>query len=84
MTAYAHFDYYLRSTVTALLALGVLGVASYQYLAHGTLSGPFDQWAGLILGVYFGSHISLNGSGTRKAVAQHEAATAAADQRPPG
>lgn len=66
MTGYSHFDYYLRSVTTAVLALVVLGVTAWQVIAGSGVNGPFGNWAGLILGVYFGAHVSLNGSGARR------------------
>jgi hypothetical protein len=73
MPAYSHFDYYLRSVTTAVLACVVLGVAAYQVVSGATLAGPFVNWAGIIVGVYFGSHISLNGSGARRRLASEQA-----------
>ena len=82
MPSYSHFDYYLRSITTAVLALGVLAVSAYQVLFHGTTAGPFSEWAGLIIGVYFGSHISLNGSGARKAKQADEQAAQVPPDKP--
>ena len=77
MPAYSHFDYYLRSVVTAVLALGIIGVAAYDQIGGHSLSGPFKDWAALIIGVYFGSHISLNGTGARRRQASEETSTVA-------
>lgn len=66
MPAYSHFDYYLRSVITATLALVVVGVTAWQVIAGSGVSGPFGEWAGLIIGVYFGSHVSLNGTGAQR------------------
>ena len=73
MPAYSHFDYYLRSIVTAVLALVILGVTAWQVIGGSGVSGPFGSWAGLIIGVYFGSHVSLNGSGAKRRVAEDQA-----------
>lgn len=72
MPTYSHFDYYLRSIVTAILALGIIGVSAYDQVTGNQALGPFKDWAGLIIGVYFGSHISLNGSGARRRQATAE------------
>jgi len=68
MPAYSHFDYYLRTVTTAVLAMAILGVAGWQVLSGGDVTGPFKDWAGIIIGVYFGQHVSLNGSGSRRRV----------------
>ncbi len=72
MLAYSHFDYYLRSIITSVLALAILGVTAWQVLKGEGVSGPFGQWAGLIIGVYFGQHVALNGSGSKKLVAESQ------------
>lgn len=69
MLTYSHFDYYLRSIITSVLALGILSVTAWQVLKGQGVSGPFGSWAGLIIGVYFGQHVALNGSGSKKLVA---------------
>jgi len=66
MPAYSHFDYYLRSLTATVLALAILGVTAWQVLHGSTITGPFKDWAGLIIGVYFGQHVSLNGAGARR------------------
>lgn len=70
MPAYSHFDYYLRTVTTAVLAVAILGVAGWQVLSGGDVTGPFKDWAGIIIGVYFGQHVSLNGTGSRRRVAE--------------
>lgn len=72
MPAYSHFDYYLRSIVTAILSLGIIGVAAYDQVAGSNVAGPFKDWAALIIGVYFGSHVAMNGAGARRKQAQAE------------
>ena|SRR5260221_2275327 len=72
MPAYSHFDYYLRSVITAMLALSVIGVTAWQVISGSGVSGPFGSWAGLIIGVYFGSHVSLNGSGAKRRVMEEQ------------
>ena len=42
MPSYSHFDYYLRSIITALLAMTVLGVTAWQVISGNGVSGPFD------------------------------------------
>jgi hypothetical protein len=64
---YALLDYYLRSIVTGILALGIVAVAGWQELRGTGVSGEFRDWAGLIVGVYFGSHVAFNGSAARSA-----------------
>ena len=76
MPAYSHFDYYLRTIVTAVLSLGIVGVAAYAQLTGSSVGGPFKDWAGIIVGVYFGSHVAMNGSGARRR--QNEAEQTAA------
>jgi len=73
--AYSHFDYYLRTVTTAVLAIAILGVAGWQVLSGGDVTGPFKDWAGIIIGVYFGQHVSLNGSGSRRRVAESQGET---------
>ena len=55
------FDYYVRSLVTAALAVGIVGVALYEFVSGKVLSTALTGWAGLVVGVYFGQHITLNG-----------------------
>lgn len=59
------FDLVTRSVTTAILALGIMCVVAYQAI-HGT---PVDSQVGgaflLIIGVYFGAHVSQNGSSAR-------------------
>jgi hypothetical protein len=54
----ARFDYFLRSGTSALLALIVVGVAAYQALANGITNSTFANWGGIIIGVYFGAHVT--------------------------
>lgn len=60
-------DLTIRSVTTALIALVIVIVAAWQSLATGDVSAALEGWGGIIIGVYFGSHTSLNGSGVRAA-----------------
>ena len=60
------FDYIVRSVTAALLSLGILGVSAWQLISTGQLSEPLSAWAGMVVGVYFGSHVSINGSESRR------------------
>ena len=66
MPRYRLVDYYLRSVTTATLALFVVGVAAWQTIHGSDAVGPFRDWAGLVVGVYFGSHVAFNGTGARQ------------------
>lgn len=59
------FDLITRSVTTALLALGVLCVVGYEVIHTGTVDGQTGAAFGLIIGVYFGAHVSQNGSSAR-------------------
>ena len=59
------FDLRVRTVVTALLALGVLAVTAYQAINGDSIVEPFASWGGIIIGVYFGAHVSQNGAGIR-------------------
>lgn len=59
------FDLRVRTVTTSVLALGVLGVTAYQAIVGNSITEPFDSWGGIIIGVYFGAHVSMNGSGAR-------------------
>lgn len=52
-------DYYIRSSVTGFLSIFIVVVAAYQVVASGVAEGPFVNWAGIIVGVYFGAHITI-------------------------
>lgn len=77
------FDLVIRSCTTALLAIGVMAVVSYQAI-HGT---PVDSQLGgaflLIIGVYFGAHVSQNGSSARARRDQVIAAEVKGEPPPP-
>ncbi len=66
MPRYRLIDYWLRSVTTAVLALGIVGVAAWQEVSGSDLTGPFVDWAGIVVGVYFGAHVAFNASGTRR------------------
>jgi hypothetical protein len=59
------FDLVTRSITTALLALGVLIVAGYEAVSGEGIDGQTGAAFGLIIGVYFGAHVSQNGSSAR-------------------
>lgn len=61
------FDLIVRSATTAVIALGVIAVAAVELARTGSIDPTVAGWGGIILGVYFGSHTSLNGSGVRAA-----------------
>lgn len=61
------FDLIVRSLATALIAFGVTLIAAYQAVREGTITPELGAWGGVIIGFYFGSHASLNGSGVRAA-----------------
>ena len=61
------FDLVIRSVTTALIASVVTVLAGYQAIHEGKVSPELAAWGGIIIGVYFGSHTSLNGSGVRAA-----------------
>lgn len=62
----ARFDMLLRAITTAALAYIIVLVAAYQVIHTGRLVGPFVNWAGIIIGAYFGAHIASNGAAARK------------------
>jgi hypothetical protein len=59
------FDLVTRSLTTAILALGVLIVVAYEAIAGKGVDGQTGAAFGLIIGVYFGAHVSQNGSSAR-------------------
>lgn len=59
------FDLMIRSLTTALLALIVLLIAGYEIIHAGSLDAAWGSFVGLVLGVYFGAHVSQNASGQR-------------------
>lgn len=59
------FDLVTRSITTALLALGVLAVVAWEVVHTGGVDGQTGAAFGLIIGVYFGAHVSQNGSSSR-------------------
>lgn len=61
------YDLVVRSTVTALIALVVIAVVAIQALRNEPLNENLVGWGGIIVGVFIGSHASLNGGGVRAA-----------------
>lgn len=61
------FDLVTRSVTTAFLAIGVLCIVAYEAVHGGHVDGQTGAAFGLIIGVYFGAHISQNGTGARAA-----------------
>lgn len=57
-----HFDYYVRSFTTAVLAFLLVGAAVYGELFNIPHQGVLETWAGLVIGVYFTYHVARNGS----------------------
>ena len=58
-------DLVIRSVTTAALALGVLAVAAYQAIQGTPVDAQIGAAFGLIIGVYFGAHVSQNGASAR-------------------
>lgn len=77
------FDLITRSVTTALLAVGILLVAAYEVITSGTIDSQFGAFVGLVLGFYFGAHVSQNGSAMRARRDQIITAEARGEQPPP-
>lgn len=60
-------DLTIRSVTTALIALTIVIVAAWQSVSTGNVSAALEGWGGIVIGVYFGAHNALNGSGVRAA-----------------
>jgi len=60
------FEGYVRAATSAVLAFVIVGIAGWQVIVGGHSDGPFVNWGGIIVGVYFGYHIAVNGAGARK------------------
>lgn len=58
-------DLIVRSVTTAVLAVGVLVVVAWEAIRTGTVDATLGAAFGLIVGVYFGAHVSQNGAGAR-------------------
>jgi hypothetical protein len=65
------FDYYVRSVTTSLLALGIVGGLLYTVLARGHAPQLLIGWGGIIIGVYFGYHVTANGIGVKRQVSEN-------------
>lgn len=65
MTEPRKFDLMVRSMATAAIAILVTLIAAYQAVNQGHITPELGAWGGVIIGFYFGSHASLNGSGVR-------------------
>lgn len=57
----------IRSVTTAAIAFLIVTVAAVETLRTGRIPAELSTWGAIIIGVYFGSHTSLNGSGIRAA-----------------
>src|SRR6266568_4698637 len=62
------FDYYVRSLITGALALGIVGAIIYDEIAHGQAPQLLVGWGGIVVGVYFGYHVTANGVAARRAL----------------
>lgn len=58
-------DLYVRSLTTAALAVLVVLIAGYQIVHTGTVDTAVGSFVGLVLGFYFGAHVSQNGASAR-------------------
>lgn len=58
-------DLIIRSLTTAALALGVLAIAAYEAIHQGEVDATTGAAFGLVIGVYFGAHVSQNGASSR-------------------
>ena len=67
MTDPRRFDLMIRSLTTAAIAFLVVIVAAIETLRTGSIPNELSTWGAIIIGVYFGSHTSLNGGGVRAA-----------------
>jgi len=63
-------DTLLRSLVTAVLALAVTAAAIYEILDQHRYESPLVNWAGIIIGTYFGSVIATRGEDRRRRIDQ--------------
>jgi hypothetical protein len=61
------FDLIIRSVTTSLIAFVIVSVAAVETLRTGRIPTELGAWGAIIIGVYFGAHTSLNGSGVRAA-----------------
>lgn len=59
------FDLVVRSLTTAILAIGVLGIIGWQAIHGVEVKANLAAAFGLIVGVYFGAHVSQNGAAAR-------------------
>ena len=58
-------DLYVRSFTTALLAIVIVTVAAYEGVHNGNVDNFIGGAATIIIGVYFGAHVSQNAAGAR-------------------
>ena len=58
-------DFVIRSITTALLAIIILGVALYEVVNGGPVDPQIGAFVGVVVGFYFGAHVSQNGSAAR-------------------
>ena len=61
------YDLVIRSTITGLISLIIIAVVSIEALRGERVDSNLVAWGGIIIGVYFGAHNALNGSGVRAA-----------------
>ena len=76
-------DLIIRSVTTAFLAVGILAVAAYEVINGGAVDSQFGAFVGLVLGFYFGAHVSQNGSANRARRDQLIVAEASGLPQPP-
>jgi len=60
-----NFDLRVRTVTTAIVSMVIIGVAAYEAVTKGAVDSFTTAWGGIILGVYFGAHVSQNGAGIR-------------------
>lgn len=63
------FQEYVHTFTVAVLAMAIIGIAAWQVVVNGMVQGPFVNWAGIIVGVYFGAVLNPNGTRLKKPTA---------------
>jgi ribose/xylose/arabinose/galactoside ABC-type transport system permease subunit len=64
------FDLITRSVTSSFLAIGVLLLAAYQVVHSGEVDTSVGSFVGLVLGFFFGAHVSQNGASARSRAEQ--------------
>lgn len=73
----------MRSITTASLAVGIVLIAAYQIVSTGTIDTAVGAFVSVVVGFYFGAHVSQNGAAARSRAEALAVQSATGEPAPP-